>query len=417
MSKVQDVFVVGAARTPIGKKSGGLSRVHPVTLGEIVSKEVVKRAGISQEAANQVVKECNWGCATQSAEQGFNVGRLIAEKAFGFRMPASTVNMLCGSSAKAIRDAVYAASSGGKDTDVILVGGIENNLMVGMGQDMIPFTPSLKGIIKNAWKVIRSAKRPEKIIIPSLPKDYMFHTMQKSGDAIARTYKFSRQTLDEFACRSQNLATLATSEGRFEKEIVSVQTPIGIVSIDEGIRSDTNLTTLGKKLKPSLGRSGLHTAGSSSQISAGAAALLIANEDAVKEYNFKPMARVVASSIVGTNPRVADQQLLGPIEAVKKVLAKANLTIDEIDLFEINEAFASVVLATQQELNIPIEKINVNGGAIALGHPLGASGARLPVTLLHEMERRENEGIKCRYGLSVLCIGAGQAIATIFERV
>ena len=405
MTQKQSAYVIEAVRTPTGKRGGGLSKVHPVTLGVTVAKEAVKRAGIRAELIN----ECIVGCATQTAEQGLNLGRFIMLYAFGSKIPASTVNMLCGSSAEAIRfGAALVASS---EAEIVLVLGVENNLLVFQGQDLMPSSNTLSGSIKNLVELVN---RGVNIVRLSLPKDYKFHPMGKSGDAIAKKYNHSFQKLNQFGFDSHMKAASAMYGGKFNDEIVPVQTPSGFVSFDESIRPDTSLTRL-SKLKGVFG--GLHTAGTSSQISAGAAAVLIANDDAIKKYSLRPMSKIVASSVVGTNPEVPEEQLIGPVYVIPKVLEVAKLQIDKVDLFEINEAFASVVLATQEELNIPWEKINVNGGAIALGHPLGVSGARLPVTLLHEMQRRVKEGKSSKYGLTALCIGGGQAIATIFERV
>ena len=407
MSQDKPVYIVSAARTPTGKRGGGLSSVHPVDLGVIVVKEVVRRAKIDPNLIDKI----KMGCATQTAQQGFNIGRTIAASAFGPHMPASTVNMLCGSSAEAICDGWGQITSG--QADIILAGGVENNHLVFQGQDLMPSSQTPGGILRNTW---RTLTRGSKIVRDTLPKDYFLHPMGKSGDAIAQKRKITREELDRFAYESQMKAAHAMFSGKFNEEIVPVQTQKGIVKADEGIRPNTSLKALAN-LKPAFGKNGLHTAGSSSQISAGAAAVLLASEDAIKKNNLKPIAKLIASALVATDAQIEEEQLIGPIEAIRKVLKKANLTINDIDLFEINEAFASVVLATQKELNIPMEKINVNGGAIALGHPLGTSGARLPVTLIHEMQRRTKEGKLSKYGLEVLCIGGGQAVAIIFERV
>lgn len=409
MTNIQPAYVVGAVRTPTGKKGGGLARVHPADLGVTVSKEILKRAGLEPEQIDETI----FGCATQTAEQGFNVGRTTTVLGLNPSIPASTVNMLCGSSAQGIRFATALAQSESDKPKIILAGGVENNHMVMQGQDLMPFSPSLTGSLGNLWKLI---KMGPKVVTLSVPKNYTLHPMGKSGDAIAREYGFLRDSLDQFAFRSQMKAAYAMYNGRFDSETVSVQTKNGIVTHDEGIRPNTSMDAL-SKLKPAFGKDGMHTAGSSSQVSAGAAALLIANESALKEYDLKPIARIIASAVVGTDPRIPEQQLIGPIEAIRKVLDKAGLKISDIDLFEINEAFASVVLAAIKDLELDPEKVNVNGGAIALGHPLGTSGARLPVTLLHEMQRREKEGITAKKGLFALCIGGGQAIAIVLEKI
>lgn len=415
MTKVQSAYVIGAVRTPTGKKGGGLSRVHPVDLGSTVSKEVLKRAGLEPKQISETI----FGCATQTAEQGFNVGRTTTISSLGPKTPASTVNMLCGSSAQGIRFATAITETANDKPLVILAGGVENNHVVMQGYDMMPFTQVSGGGIKALWQltsgdiklIYRKISEGAKIVRRTLPKDYVLHPMGKSGDAIAKQYGFTRQQLDEFAFNSQMKAAYAMFNDVFNEEIVPVETKKGIVRYDEGIRPETSVNGL-SKLKPSFGEDGLHTAGSSSQISAGAAALLIANGKALSEYNLDPIARIVDSAVVATDPSVADQQLIGPIGAIRKVLDSAGLKIKDIDLFEINEAFASVVLAAIKDLELDPKKVNVNGGAIALGHPLGTSGARLPVTLLHEMQRRE----EAKLGLVTLCIGGGQAIAIIFEK-
>lgn len=405
---VRPVYVVEPVRTPTGKRGGGLSKVHPVDLGKTVAKEIVTRANLDP----RLIDEGIVGCATQTAEQGFNLGGIILERVFGPTVHASTVNDLCGSSAQATR---FAASQVASGTDeIVLVMGVENSHVVFQGQDLMPNANNFKGLVSNFWKTLRMGP---KVISLSLPKGYSLYPMGMYGDAIAKDRGYSMSKLNQFGFDSQMKAAHAMHTGRFKDEIVTVHTPYGYVDFDEGIIPTTSLALMARKLKPSFGRDGLHTAGTSSQISAGAAGYLVVSEDALSHHHLKPMAKIVASAVVKTDSQKMQEHLIGPIDAIRKVLEKANLNLGDIDLFEINEAFASVALATIEELGIDPKKVNVNGGAIALGHPLGASGARLPVTLLHEMHKRHNEGLPSRYGLVTLCIGGGQAIAIIFERV
>lgn len=408
MGETKAVFVIDGVRTPTGRLGGDLAKVHPAYLGKVVIEELIKRVKVKAEAIDESI----FGNATQTGQQGYNMANVLGEWAFGPVMPASTVNMLCGSSAQTIRFATGLVASG--ENNLVLVGGDENNLLVSQGADLLPTMPhfkkplqKLETIFKNSWRLINEGAD---VVKYSLPDGYILHPMGISGDAIAKAHNISRKEADEFAMRSQNLAEAAWDEGKFNEEVVIVKTTSGVVDKDEGIRP-TTLSGL-SKLKPSFNKDGIHTAGNSSQISVGAAALLIANEAGINKHNLKPKARIVASAVVKTNSQRAEEQLIGPVYAIEKALKKAGLNVSQIELFEINEAFASVVLATINHHKINMDIVNVNGGAIALGHPLGTSGARLPVTLISEMQKR-----KIRYGLSTLCIGGGQAIAHIFERV
>ncbi len=395
MNEKQTAYIINVIRTPQGRRNGILSDIHPNTLAQLVISNVVSKINLDPKLVDEVIL----GCATQAGKQGFNGARLASIGAFGDFMPASTVNMLCGSGAQAIRFACGQIVSG--ENNLLIAGGFESNsdTQVPMGADMLP--PPIN--LKNIWSVIRYGRKSIKF---TLPEHYEFYHMGKSGDLIAEKYGFTRSELDEFAYSSHMKAKEAKDKGDFQNEIIPVPLQDGIAAHDEGIRANTSIEKLAN-LKPSFG--GLHTAGNSSFVSDGASAILIANETAIKKYNLKPRARFIVSAIVGTDTKL---QLTGPIEAIKKVLNKANLKNEDIDLFEINEAFASVVLATVKECRLDISKVNVNGGAIALGHPLGASGARLSATLLNALEKRN-----LKRGLYTLCIGGGQAIATIIERV
>lgn len=395
-----EAYIIDALRSPSvrakkGKNPGVFSNMHPTDLACTVIKELTFRAKINGEAIEDLI----FGCAAGTGKQGFNIARLIAIKALGKNVPGTTINRLCGSSAEAVN--IAHAKIGMGWHDLLIAGGIEVMSQVPIGSDMLPFP----GELSNIWKILTLGP---KVISETLPKDYNFHTMIESGETVALKWKFGRKELDEYALESHKKAWKATENGSFKKEIVPINTCFGTISIDDGIRKDTTIEKL-NSLSPVSKKSNLITAGNSSQITDGVAALLIASEEGVKKYNLKPRARLVASAVIGTDPEI---QLDGPIYAIPKVLQKAGLKINDIDLFEINEAFASVVLATIKELNLPKEKVNVNGGAIALGHPLGQSGARLLVTLLNELERRN-----LKRGLVTLCIGGAQGIATIIERV
>ena len=392
----RNAYIVHALRTPIarakrGKKGGVFSNVHPTDLGATVVRELVARAKLEPDKIEDLI----FGCATQTGKQGFNTARLIALKALGEKVPATTVNRLCGSGEEAVNIAASKILAG--FNNLLIAGGVESMSQVPIGSDMLPFP----GKLKNIWEILTQGKQA---IRETLPPDYNFHWMIESGEKVALKYGITREEMDRFSFESHMKASHATQEGYFKNEIV----PVGNVSIDDGIRKDTSVEKLGN-LKPVSQNSDLITAGNSSQITDGAAALLLASDEAVEKYNLKPRAKIVAVSVVGSDPEV---QLDGPIFVIPKVLEKAGLKLGDIDLFEINEAFASVVVATMKELKIDPNKVNVNGGAVALGHPLGSSGARLLVTLLNELERR-----KLQYGLAALCIGGGQAIATIIERV
>ncbi|OGI19847.1 MAG: hypothetical protein A3B68_08545 [Candidatus Melainabacteria bacterium RIFCSPHIGHO2_02_FULL_34_12] len=395
--KLQDAYIISGLRTALGrgKKDGAFSQTHPVELGSILLKELIRNVNVNPEYIEDVIV----GCATPCGEQGFNIGRQIARKAFGDKTPGTQVNRLCGSSAEAFDIACAKVMSG--NYKLILAGGVESMSRVPMGSDMMPFA----GDLKNIWKILTLGP---KVVNLTMLEGLEVISMGISGELIAKKWKLSRKELDEFSYNSHKKAAHATSSGYFEKEILPVKTPNGVVKRDEGIRANVSIEKM-LALKPAFKFDGVITAGNSSQITDGAAGILVANEDALKEYGLKPRAKFIASHVIGSDPEL---QLTGPIDVVPKVLRKAGFTINDIDLFEVNEAFASVVLATQKELNIPNEKLNVNGGAIALGHPLGVSGARLLVTLLNELERRN-----LKRGLSVLCIGGGQSIATIIERV
>lgn len=409
---IRPVYIVEAVRTPQTAKSkpakpswmpwtykaGKLANVHPVDLGVAVVDALVLRAGLKDRKS---VEEVSFGCATPTGKQGFNVGKNIAKIALGSDVPGSTKQFLCGSSMHATREEAAMIASG--EVDLAISGGVESMSPegVGMGADLLPPPTGLK----NIWKVIRNGA---KVIKQTMHKDAPFIHVGVSAGLIADKWGFTRRELDQFAIDSHQKAFQARQEGRFAQEIVPVETGKGrVVDQDDGIRL-SNHASLGRL--PS--RWGVVTAAHASQESDGASALLLASEDALDKYNLEPRAQIIATAVSAKVKGGEKLQLTATIDAVEKVLSRVGLTINDIDLFEINEAFAPVVLATIQDTGIPYGKTNVNGGALALGHPLGASGARLVTTLLHELERQN-----LKRGLATLCVGGGQAIAMIIERV
>jgi acetyl-CoA acyltransferase len=381
---MREVVIVEAARTPVGKRNGVFRDVHPVHLAAVVLDEVVKRAGLSKELVEDIVM----GCVTPIAEQGYNIGRLAAlEAGFPIEVPAVQMNRMCGSGQQAIHFAAQEIKSG--DMDITMAAGVESMTKVPILSD-----------------------GNERTIPPSLHEKYEFVHQGISAELIAEKYRLTREQLDEYAYESHRRAIAAQEKGIFAQEIVPIQ---GFdkdgnaitVAIDEGPRKDTSLEALAS-LKPVFKQDGMITAGNASQMSDGAAAMLLMERQTALQLGLKPKAKIVAQVVVGSDPTY---MLDGVIPATKKVLQKAGLTINDIDLVEINEAFASVVLAWQKEIGAPLSKVNVNGGAIALGHPLGATGVKLMTSLVHELERR-----KGKYGLLTICIGHGMATATIIER-
>jgi acetyl-CoA acetyltransferase family protein len=382
-----EAVIVDAVRTAIGRRSGKLSPVRPDDLLALTLRELVTRAGVDPALVDDVIA----GCVTQTGEQGMNIARAAALIAgFPIEVPGTTVNRFCGSGQQAVNFAAQGVLSGAQD--IVIGAGVENMSRVPMGSDA--FGPG------------------EGPVSPTLMDLYEIIPQGNSAEMIAKKWGFSREQLDEFAFQSHVKAGQAIQEGRFTREIFPVQVKQNGTSyefaVDEGVRIPPSREKMAQ-LKPSFQEDGVVTAGNSSQISDGAAAVLIMTKEKAQELGLKPRARIVAQAIVGSEPTI---MLTGPIPATQKVLKKAGLQLKDIDLFEVNEAFAPVVLAWQHETGADMEKVNYNGGAIALGHPLGASGARLITTLLHELERQD-----ARYGLSTMCIGYGMGIATIVERL
>jgi acetyl-CoA acyltransferase len=377
-------YIVDAVRTPIGKKNGALSGLHPVELGAIPLKALVERTGLDPKHVEDVV----YGCVTPVGPQGANIGRLAALEA-GFPVTTTGVqlNRMCGSSQQAIHFAAMGVASGFQE--VVIAGGVESMSRVPMGSDMF-----LNGEM-TTWS-------------PEIQWRYTIIPQGHSAELIAKKWELTRKQLDEFSLRSHQLAAKATDAGWQASEL-AVPTKDGkaLLDKDEGVRRDTSIERLGS-LKPAFLENGVITAGSSSQISDGAAAVMLASEAAVKKYGLKPRAKIVSVTVAGVDPTI---MLTGVIPATRQALAKAGLGLGDIDAVEINEAFASVVLAWARDMEADMDRVNQYGGAIANGHPLGASGAKLMTTLLNVLERKGG-----RYGLQTMCIGFGQATATIIDR-
>jgi acetyl-CoA acyltransferase len=381
----REVVIVNAVRTGMGRRNGMLSGVHPVVLGAKVVRAVVDQVGVDPKEVGDVV----FGNVSQVGEQAANIGRnVVLEAGFPIEVPGTTVDRQCGSGQQAIHFAANLISAG--VVDVAIGGGVENMSRVPMGSNFkvagFPFTEAMR-------------------------TNYDLTSQGVAADNIARQWGFSRQDLDKFAVESQRRARAAQDAGKFEQEILPIEVEHegakGTFATDEGIREST-MEGLAK-LQPSFGENGLHHAGNSSQITDGAAAVLLMSDEKAKELGLKPRARIVAQAVVGSDPHL---MLTGPITATPAVLKKAGLKMSDIDVTEINEAFASVVLAWQKETGADMSKVNVNGGAVALGHPLGCTGARLMTSLLHELERTGG-----RYGHEVMCCGGGIGTATIIERI
>lgn len=377
-----EVFILSAVRTPVGvgKPGGALSSVPALDLLTPVLRAAIERAGATPESVEDVII----GCVSPVGEQGANIARLALLKAgFPVTVPGMTINRMCGSSQQAVHSGAQAIAVG--DMDVVVAGGVESMSRVPIGSD---------------WPKEWPADFPYPLIHQGL-----------SAEMVAEKWGLTRDMLDDFAYESHLRAGAAIRAGLFTPEILPITvTADGAqrsVVHDEGVRLSPDRARMAA-LKPAFKPDGVVTAGNSSQISDGAAALVLASEAAIKRHGLTPRARIVARVAVGADPVI---MLTGPIPATRQVLARAGLTIDDMDVIEINEAFASVVLGWQREIAPDMARVNPNGGAIALGHPLGASGARVMTTLLHELERRGG-----RYGLQTMCIGHGMATGTIIER-
>ena len=381
---MRNAVIVGAARTAVGRKNGKLSGVRPDDLLAHTLKSLTERVGVDPSEVEDVVI----GCVDQVGEQGMNIARNAALIAgFPLDVCGTTLDRMCGSGQQAANFAAMGVMAG--QYECVIGGGVENMSRVPMGANGIgpgegPLSPKLQALYN---------------IIPQ----------GLSAEMIAEQWGIKREELDDLSAQSHEKAGRAIAEGRFKREVIPVTLPDGsLFDVDEGVRVPVNREKMAS-LAPAFKPDGVITAGNSSQISDGAAALLIMSEERAKALKLTPRARVVATALAGVDPTI---MLTGPIPATQRVLKRAGMKLDQIDLFEINEAFAAVVLAWERELHPDMARVNVNGGAIALGHPLGCSGAKLMTTLLHELERT-----KKRFGLQTMCIGFGQGIATVIERL
>ena len=382
---MREAVIVEAVRTPVGKRKGVFKDIRPDDLLSYALRELVKRAGISSELVEDVII----GCVSQVEEQGLNIARSAALAAdFPIKVPGTTIDRQCGSSQQAIHFAAQAVLSG--DMDIVIAGGVESMSRIPMGST-------------------RRESRPS----PLLSERYELINQGLSAERIAEKWGYDRTKLDEFSLLSHQRAIHAQNEGRFDREIMPIEV-IGedgtktLITQDEGPRRGTSLEKLAT-LPAAFKEDGIIHAGNASQMSDGAAVVLVMSKEKALELGLKPRFKLVARTVVGSDPTL---MLTGPIEATRMVLEKAGLSIEDMDLYEVNEAFAPVPLAWLDEIGADLNKLNVNGGAIALGHPLGASGARVMTTLMHELERTGG-----KYGLQAICEGAGMANATILERL
>ena len=389
------IVLAGACRTAIGKMGGALSNTPAADLGAIVIKEALNRAGVKPEQVDEVLM----GCVIQAA-QGQNVARQASIKAgLPIEVPAVTLNVVCGSGLNCVNQAAAMIKAG--MADIVVAGGMEN-------MSMAPYalTKARFGYRMNDAKIIDTMTND------ALTDAFNHYHMMITAENICDKYGLTREELDEFAANSQQKTEKAQNEGKFDDEIVPVPVEVKkeIVEFkkDEGPRAGSTVETLSKLRCCSGKEGGLVTAGNASGINDGAAAIVVMSEEKAKELGVTPMATWVDGALAGVEPEIMG---IGPVAATRKVMERTGLTVDDMDLIEANEAFAAQSVAVAKDLNFDMSKVNVNGGAIALGHPVGASGCRILVTLLHEMQKRD-----AKKGLATLCIGGGMGCATIVER-
>ena len=389
------IVLAGAVRTAIGKMGGALSGTPAATLGSIVIKEALSRANVAADQVDEVLM----GCVLQAA-QGQNVARQAAIKAgLPIEVPALTLNNVCGSGLKCVNTAAAMIAAG--DADIIVAGGMENMSMAPYALPQARF-----GYRMNNATMI------DTMVNDALWDAFNNYHMGITAENLAEKYGLTREMQDEFAAASQQKCEKAQAEGRFKDEIVPVPVKVKKETVmfekDEGPRAGVTKESI-SKLRPAFKADGTVTAANASGINDGAAAVVVMSEEKAKELGVKPMAKFVVGASAGVDPSIMG---IGPAASTRKALAHANMSLDQIDLIEANEAFAAQSLAVAKELNFDMSKVNVNGGAIALGHPVGASGCRILVTLLHEMQKRDD----VKTGLATLCVGGGMGVTTIIEK-
>jgi 3-oxoadipyl-CoA thiolase len=399
---MKEAVIVEAVRTPMGRHGGILKDVRTDDLGAFIIAKLVEKTGINKEE----IEDVYFGCTNQAGEDSRNVARNASLLAgLPYTIPGATVNRLCGSGLEAINQAGRAVET--DHGDLLVAGGVES----------MTRGPWVVGKPANSFQrgdvTMYDSSLGWRFPNPRMGELYSLINNGETAENVAEKYQISRRDQDEYALGSHQKAIKAHEDGRLKDEMIPFEilqkkgSPI-VHSKDEGPRADTSLEKLAA-LQPSFKKGGTVTAGNSSPLSDGAAALLVTTPAKAEKLRLKPMVRLVASAAAGVHPNYMG---IGPIPATQKALKRAGLTMDQIDLIELNEAFASQVLACARELDIDLKKLNVNGGAIALGHPLGCSGARIMTTLIHEMKKRGS-----RYGLATMCIGVGQGIATVVERI
>ena len=398
---MRDAVIIDAVRTPVGKYGGALKDVRPDDLAAICIAEIVKRNNLDPGLIEDVV----FGCTNQAGEDNRNVARMASLLAgLPYTVGGQTVNRLCGSGLNAVNSVAQAIKSG--EGDIFIAGGVESMTRSPfvMAKSDSPFSRDIKVFDSTiGWRFTN----------PKMTEAYAKESMGETAENVAVKYGITRVDQDEFALATQRKWGAADAAGRFSDELVSVLVPQKkgdpiVVNKDEFPRPDVTMEQLAK-LPPAFRKDGTVTAGNSSGVNDGAAAVLLMDAETAKRLGHKPLVRIVASAVAGLEPSYMG---LGPVPAVRKALVRAGVKIEDIDLFELNEAFAAQTIPCIRELGIDPAKVNVNGGSIAIGHPLGSTGARITATLVHEMKRRGS-----RYGVVSLCIGVGQGIATVFEQV
>jgi 3-oxoadipyl-CoA thiolase len=402
MAELRDAVIVATARTPMGRYGGQLSAVRPDDLAALVIREAVERAGVRPDEVDDVV----FGCANQAGEDNRNVARMALLLAgLPVEVPGQTVNRLCGSGMQAAVTAARDIQTGA--AEVMVAGGVESMTrapwVMAKPDGAFPRGPQTVHDTALGWRLVN----------PKMAETYGTLQMGETAERVAAKYEVDRQVQDEFALRSHQRALAAQRSGRFDAEIVPVTVPQRrgepvVLDADEGPRPDSSLESLAR-LRPAFAREGTVTAGNASPLNDGAAALVLMSAEQARDRGLKPLARFVAGAAAGVHP---DYMGIGPVPATLKALERAGLQVDDVGVVELNEAFAAQAVACVRLLGLDDEAVNVNGGAIALGHPLGCSGARLVGTLVHEMGRRGAE-----LGLATMCIGVGQGIASIWRLV